>query len=121
MGIISLTVVALITVFAFFLPNVDTSALGSADVKVQVTVYSNQVNANFITPLDGMQTVQKLTPVTLVYSKAHKISYKLVHTDGSGHSTEYNLPDFIPAGTLPASGTHNFNLDLRLRDRKSVV
>ena len=114
MGIIGLTVVALITVFAFFLPSVDTSALGSADVKVQVTVYSNQVNANFITPLDGMQTVQKLTPVTLVYSKAHKVSYKLVHTDGSGHSTEYNLPDFIPAGTLPASGTHNFNLDLSL-------
>lgn len=114
LSIIGLGLVAIITTLALCLPGPDASANSSADVKVQVTVYADQVNANFSTPLDGAQTVKKIAPAALIYSQANKISYQLTYTDLAGHVTNYNLPDFIPTGTLPASGTHNFDLDLSL-------
>lgn len=111
LSIIGLVLVAIITTIAYFIPEVEASA-ASSEVEVRVVVHPNSVNANFTTPLDNLATTNHIMPVALVYSHANQVRYKLLHTDPSGHTTPYDLPVFIPSGTLPASGTHNFSINL---------
>lgn len=109
LGFAGLAAVGLMTAIAYCLPAPNAAASNSQSINVNVTVYADNTSVVITNPQDGSATATSPTAITVSYSNADQLDYKLTYVAPDGQTQEYTLPSYEPA---EQNGTHTLELDL---------
>ena len=108
LGLIGLAFVGLMTAFAYCLP-APGAAAESSNIDVTVTVHPDNTSITILQPTDGSETSDGTTKVSVQYSEADRLDFRLTYTNADGQVQTVDLPSYDP--TEP-NGTYEFDLDL---------